>query len=295
MLRISAILLVFSLILASCNREAEERDEFRVKRIAQVDSSITEVTNLLGRAGTTIKYSDVIMITHLLRQQFNLDFDFPAVADFVEKNPFLLDHYFKLYDYYFDGKFYVNRAEEDTWNYIGEGLENNDLNALTFWSMYCHKFPLDGRFTKEIKSKIANPPRYPNPKNRRIPPEEYWVLHAALQLQSALNANCLTRTDEVKQLLADVEVGVTSVMNKENVKTAAFDQDIWLESIAMMYYMGLDEKVPESQIDAVLATQLYGGGWSYQSGSESVSQHSSVLALWVLLEYKESLLQEENS
>lgn len=263
------------------------------QRLAKVDSSLGEVQAMLGRAGTTIKYPDVIMITHLLRQQFNLDFSFPTIPEFIEKRPHLLDQYFKLYDYYFDGKFYVNQSDEDTWAYIDNGLET-DINVGTFWSMYCHKFPLDDRFLAHIHEKITNPPRYPDPSNKQIPPEEYWVLHAALQMQGALNSGCLERTEEVNQLMSQIEAGVISVMNKENVKTAAYDQDIWLESIAMLYYMGLDEKVPEAQIDAVLSSQLLGGGWSYQSGSESVSQHSSVLAMWVLLEYKESLPEAEN-
>lgn len=296
MFRSVNIVLIIGLFLCSCNNSQKEAtNDARQARIAVVDSSINEVAGLLGRAGLTIRYSDVIMITHLLRQQFNMDFDFPPVADFVERSPHLLNHYFKLYDYYFDGKFYVNRSDEETWKNINKGLENNDLNTLTFWSMYCHKFPLDERFLGSIQEKITNPPRYPDPKNKKVPPEEYWVLHAALQLQGAFNSDCLAQTAEVDQLLADVQNGVISIMNKENLKTAAFDQDIWLESIAMMYYMGLDEKVPEAQIDAVLASQLYGGGWAYQTGSESTSLHSSMLAMWVLLEYKESLLLAEKN
>jgi hypothetical protein len=74
-----------------------------------------------------------------------------------------------------------------------------------------------------------------------------------------------------------------------SIETTQYDQDISTEAIAMLFYTNNDSMVREEMINNLLSNQLTGGGWSYSSGSESVSLHTSVLAMWVLLEYKESI------
>ena len=242
---------------------------------------------MFNRAGTTMGQPDVIMIIYILRQHFSLNFAFPTLPSFYEKRPYLLDRYFKLYDQYFDGKFYVNYSDEEVIAFLDQGL-GTDINAMTFWSMYCNKFPLDDRFLGNMRDKIFNPPSYPDLSNKQIPPPEYWSLHAALQLVSAKNNGCLQESTELRDIRNEVERKVADIASGK-IETKEFDLDIQTEAIAMLYYMGLDAKVSENQIDELLSHQLSGGGWSYSSGSENVSLHTSVLAMWVLLEYKESL------
>ena len=242
---------------------------------------------MFNRAGTTMGQPDVIMMIYILRQHFNLNFAFPTLPSFYEKRPYLLDRYFKLYDQYFDGKFYVNYSDEEVNAYLDQGL-GDDLNAMTFWSMYCDKFPLDDRFLTTMKDKLFNPPVYPDLTNAKIPPPEYWSLHAALQLVSAKNNGCLEESKFLLDLRKEVEIKVTDIASGK-IETTKYDLDIQTEALAMLYYMELDEVVTEEQIDNLLFHQLKGGGWSYSSGSENVSLHTSVLAMWVLLEYKESL------
>ena len=279
------VLAVLMFGLISCGPSAI--DVQKSSRIAQIDSSLNEVYSMLNRAGLTIGQPDVIMITFLLKQQFNLNFTFPTVPSFYEKRPFLQERYFKLYDYYFDGKDYVNYTNDEVNAYIDESVDT-DLNALTFWSMYCNKFPLDERFFSVISSKIDNPPPYPDLTDKSIPPPEYWVLHAALQLQGAQNGGCLEQSNEVNELWSRVENGLVQISNGK-IETKQYDQDILTESLAMLYYTGQDKLVSEEHIDDLLSNQLVGGGWSFSTGSENVSLHTSVLAMWVLLEYRESL------
>lgn len=280
-----ASLVIALSIFSACNNKTEKQNHR--SRIAEIDNSLSEVYGTFHRAGITISQPDVIMIVHLLRKQFNLDFTFPSVIDFYEKRPYLADQYFKLYDHYFDDKSAVSYPAPDVWTYLESELET-DLNALTFWSMFCNKFPLDDRFINSIESKLNDPPVYPNITDKRVPPPEYWPLHAALQLQSAENESCLSESDRSKAVKEKV-INKLVELAEGDIETIQYNQDISTEAMAMLFYTGNDTRVTEKMINDLLSNQLSGGGWSYSTGSESVSLHTSVLAMWVLLEYKESL------
>jgi hypothetical protein len=280
-----ASVFVGSLLFNACSIGTQQSD--RTERLQRIDSSLTQVYDMFNRAGTTIGQPDVIMIIYTLRQHFNLNFPFPTLPSFLEKRPYLLDRYFKLYDQYFDGKFYVNYSDEDVKLFLDNSLES-DINALTFWSMYCNKYPLDERFLGEMKKKLHSPPMYPSITDRSVPPPEYWPLHAALQLVSAHNNGCLTESAELNEIRAEVERKVNDIA-KGQIETVQYNLDIQTEALAMLYYMEMDDQVTEDQINELLSHQLKGGGWAYATGSESVSLHTSALAMWVLLEYKESL------
>lgn len=271
--------------LSSCgpSQEGVKKQE----RAEQIDSSLHAVYDMFNRAGTSIGQPDVVMILFILRQHFNLDFPFPTIPDFYEKRPYLMDRYFKLYDVPFDGKFQVNYTKEEVNGYLDNSL-GSDINALTFWSMYCNEYPLDNRFLNTIKQTLHDPPPYPDLADKNIPPPEYWPLHAALQIQGAKYSGCLNSSEEVDILLEEIQEKILLISNGD-IQTLRFDQDIITESLAMLYYMGLDDQVGEDQIDRLLGNQLYGGGWSYNSTSDKVSLHTSMLAMWVLLEYRESL------
>jgi len=68
------------------------------------------------------------------------------------------------------------------------------------------------------------------------------------------------------------------------VDTARIPDDLRIEAIATLYYVGARDRVRQAWIREVLRTQRDDGGWSLTENREESHPHPTFLALWVLLE-----------
>ncbi len=235
----------------------------------QAEQSIKKSAGYFRLLGTDIGRTDVTMMLYLLQDHFKYPMDLLPVERFKEVNPELRSSYFKLYNTYFDGKSVPVMDDAAANEYLKNNLYTTD--GLTAISMFCNKYPLPDDFLKVL--------------NERADKGDYQMAHAAMQLANALNLGCLKPGNEVEKLREKLVKALVAGMSAENASDNG--DDFKYECMAMLYYLGKGSLVTEDHIQFILRNQLPNGGWAgyYNEGRNNANAHSSVLALWVLLEY----------
>ena len=66
--------------------------------------------------------------------------------------------------------------------------------------------------------------------------------------------------------------------------TKEFD-DLSIEAVAILQYAGYHYLIREKWIMGIIGAQTNDGGWLWNSTHKETNTHTSVLALWALLEY----------
>jgi hypothetical protein len=141
------------------------------------------------------------------------------------------------------------------------------FDAVTFSSVYCHQFPLvDGRIQA-----IGNLASLGN----------YDTTHALLALVWAIDNDCEIPPAYDPQLLADTVVDVYQIA--ENGGSAVLT-DLRIEAMAFLAAAGRHDLIQSSWVDEVLDAQLPGGGWKALPSNAGASDHTTGLALWLLLQ-----------
>lgn len=107
----------------------------------------------------------------------------------------------------------------------------------------------------------------------------YYITHVSLALAFMKDNNCALSAE-----MTQIEDIVIEGMKKlaDDPSTAA---DLRYEAIAFLLHSDHDELVQDKWIDQIIAEQNKDGGWSLEAGDNKSDSHSTVLAVWALLEY----------
>jgi hypothetical protein len=60
---------------------------------------------------------------------------------------------------------------------------------------------------------------------------------------------------------------------------------LWIEAVAMLYYIGAGDMVRKEWIEEMVRIQNDDGGWSRNPYQKRSDPHTTAVALWVLLEH----------
>jgi hypothetical protein len=113
----------------------------------------------------------------------------------------------------------------------------------------------------------------------------YALTHAVLAGQWTIENGCRSQ-NELADLQNDQVALLEQLAGQREETIAAFDagQDIWIETLAMLYYLGADDRVRDEWLDALVAAQRSDGGWARGRREDRSDPHPTSLSLWVLLE-----------
>lgn len=253
--------LVCFFALMACHSQGNELNN-------KVALAIKKSAGYFSALGTNIDRRDVVMILFILQEHFNYPMNLPSVNKFKENDPGLNESYFKLYDTYFEGRDSPLYPDSTVIKYLSSNTRS--LDGLTSWSMFCNKYPL--------------PEDYLILLNENAGKGGYEMTHAALQLGNVMQLDCVISKNESQKLRVRLLKALTAQLN--SIPTIEYSEDLKYECMAMLYYLKGDDLVTEAQIRFIVENQLSNGGWSPSAKANNQANiHTSVLALWVLLEY----------
>lgn len=130
----------------------------------------------------------------------------------------------------------------------------------------------------------ANCDHIPLPSNissvlqQEIDKGEYELTHAALSMQFMEELGCTVENADA--LWTQAINGMTKMVSDEKIQP-----DLRYECFAFLLYMGYQDSVKLEWINQIIPEQLLDGGWAIEHNDIKSNDHSTLLALWALLEY----------
>lgn len=114
----------------------------------------------------------------------------------------------------------------------------------------------------------------------------YALTHSVLATEWTVENGCRTRKD-VEGLHATQIAWLLTFVQKRHDLADNLDAatDMWIEAIAMLYYVGAGDMIPSEWLEEIVQIQNDDGGWSRSPHEDRSDPHASALALWVLLEH----------
>ena len=148
----------------------------------------------------------------------------------------------------------------------------SSVDRLTARALHCDRHPLPDAWLEALDAETER--------------GSYALTHAALAGEWALENGCLSAAAirPVRRQQVELLEQLASQRAELAAKRSASD-DLWLEALAMLHYVGEPDRVPNVWIDAVLDAQQVDGGWAPHPVGMASHPHPTALALWVLLEY----------
>ncbi|MBS1151951.1 MAG: hypothetical protein H6Q89_3649 [Myxococcaceae bacterium] len=141
---------------------------------------------------------------------------------------------------------------------------NSPLDRMALEALYCDRDgPKDGLLERLRETAAAG---------------KYYLTHAALYTGWAVENGCLEAAP-AKALQAELAQKMSVLIAAEGGPT-----DLAIEAMAFLFYVGHRELVRPEWIQQVRAAQRKDGGWTHGPASAPTNDHSSFLALWVLLD-----------
>ena len=157
--------------------------------------------------------------------------------------------------------------------YLGTSISGVVLRA-----MYCDQVKVDDAFIDELVRQAMETEFKGKPNSFG----GYFVCHMIWAYQWLNELGCA----EAFTQLADVEDGfadqLVAIAEDQELKN-----DLAVEAMAVLYYLGYADRIPQKWLDTVAAAQLEDGSWDRKGGDgrrPMPQGHTTVLALWVLLE-----------
>lgn len=181
-----------------------------------------------------------------------------------------------------------NRAFNLGKSQILEKIQNNDLrNSVERETIcvLCDKYNLDSTFIIKLLD-------YEDTTNlvENANAHNYGLLHRALQLTNLQNNKCITNEifNRYSYPLIDT-IHNTFIINNESdgFKINAFD--LFSEAVLMISVLDKNINLSDDYYRRILDMQLPDGGWSMVENSKISNNHTTMVSLWALLEYKKKL------
>lgn len=241
---------------------------------SRVEAALARAAVYFDTQGTEIVSDNaVVMLVDILGRHFRYPLTRLERSAYIEANPELKQSYFRVYDTAYDNK---NTIESFPPREVRRHLRDtfDVMDTRTAWSMYCKQFPLPDDFVVRLHpfADLGG----------------YELTHVALQYGSARSSGCLDGSSpSEKELEAKMAFGLQAIAAAAPRDTP--DIDIRLEAMAMLYYIGRPELMRPEWLHWILAEQRGDGGWAGASGDPESFPHSSILAVWTLLEYRSRL------
>lgn len=115
----------------------------------------------------------------------------------------------------------------------------------------------------------------------------YFLSHNALALAFMKDNNCLLPAN-FASLPEQVQQGLISIAGDDNTPP-----DLRYEAAAFLSFISQKKLIQSKWIDQIIAEQRSDGSWSEEAKAGKPSSHTTVLALWTLLEYARSDTPEQ--
>jgi hypothetical protein len=145
------------------------------------------------------------------------------------------------------------------------------VDRLTAVALHCERIPLPPDFLPALR--------------RANEVGGYALTHAALAGGFALENGCLPPEALREIRRAQAERLAAQAAEREALgATLEAGLDVWIESLAMLHYLGEGGRVRGEWLRALLAAQRPDGGWARSPRANASDPHATALALWVLLE-----------
>lgn len=136
---------------------------------------------------------------------------------------------------------------------------------------------------------VGVPTRWPEVLRAASEAGGYALTHAALATRWSRENGCLS----------DAGLATIESMQRERLARMAASRDaledafangtdLWLESMAMLYYLEGGDRLDTTAVQDVVATQRSDGGWAAHPSRSRSDPHATALALWVLLENEQA-------
>jgi len=239
----------------------------------KIEAALQRGVHYFTARGLNVKRTDVAMLIDIIGRHFHYPLSPHSAKAYINANPALESAYFKCYETAFADRHTIDGyTPEQSMQYLNSNVESMD--GRTAWSMYCRQFPLPDYFVALLQAKAQL--------------GGYELTHAALQYQCARFNGCLEgNTPNEKLLEQQLLTGLQAIA--QTAPPQFPDNDIRIEAMVMLYYMGHPELVNPEWLNWVLSIQLPNGGWSEFSNDTATGDHATILALWLLLEHRSRL------
>ncbi|MBP9004582.1 MAG: hypothetical protein KBH78_13265 [Candidatus Hydrogenedentes bacterium] len=152
-------------------------------------------------------------------------------------------------------------------------------------ALYCDVMPIPQDTLAQMLAKLREVDALPH--ETRIGPfkmvVDYFYPHLALALQWMREKNCVTDLAAANELREGLIRSLEGLVSRNGP-----DTDLGMEAMAMLGYLRVPGRVKPAWVEKMVAAQLPDGGWANAIDPAlpelTSNGHSTVLALWVLLE-----------
>ena len=146
---------------------------------------------------------------------------------------------------------------------------SNPMNKLLAAAIWSDQVPLYDNYIEDMKHHLTL--------------GDYYMTHVYFGIQFLKeHRNPICKTDKFKELEKE-----STRLLKIYVKDHPYPVDITIEALVFLAYTNQGEKlVTEEIINQILDIQLKNGAWYYSKDKKVEEQHTVILAMWLLYEYR---------
>jgi len=148
-------------------------------------------------------------------------------------------------------------------------------NTMIMQAMYCDRIKLPGDYAALLDKNIQS--------------GSYDLTHVAFAMHLLRDNGCKPFSDEVAQ---DLRLRTVEGMSAIVMQNTAM-QDLKFEAAAFLLDIEARDKIPDTLIMQMAASQSLDGSWSSPISAKRSNDHTTVLALWTLLEYTQPNIPKE--
>lgn len=234
--------------------------------LERVESAIRRTFAYFEKETVPIARADVAMLVELLPARFQPD-ALPASRERVASRADFKESYLQVYGRYFQGRSDFEFPRANVLAFLDGYRER--IDARTAWSMFCRTYALPSDFLDVLTEEIGH--------------GAYRLTHAALQIESVETNGCWSDAEELHGIK---QRAMAAIADEIAARFPDSRTDLFNESVAILYYLGGDDRVRPEFVRRVLETQRPDGGWAVAEGRPEPDNHSTVLALWALFEHR---------
>lgn len=145
------------------------------------------------------------------------------------------------------------------------------IDRITASALHCDRIPLPDDWVEILRKGSAA--------------GAYALTHSVLAAEWTVENGCRSRA-EMTALRQDQLGLLVQLIDRRQELAGQLDAitDIWIEAVAMLYYVGARDRVRSAWIDEIISLQRDDGGWPRHPAAGRSDPHATALAIWVVLE-----------